>query len=423
MRNKPIAIVLFGGICSGKTTFATKFEKEFNFNVISKDRCILESEISCRKGMSKTWEIIREETISNYVQRKVPIILDETVRIGRLAKLKENNYQIIGVKLNIDKDIQKIRIENRNKRQKEVLIELSSILNMNISTMAQADRRNLWRSPDIYKYVAPQLRKKFDLLMYEIYTLGCHYIKHEEPNPTCFSELSTVIEIDSNKSFQDLNLDFIISNSTSFETFAANYFKKVKYCIWDVGGVVYKYTLSYLDNWCKVNTRNSHKYLQKKGTFNYDPYMKGEISFNILCRQLCDFYDIEYFPSREKEIEDVFWQGVSEDFPLTHRLMRLIQKRNMTNCILSNALPILVESGKYQQYVEEKHRFYSFDLQMLKPDNDIYIAVRDKLGCSFHEMVFIDDKTENLNSAIELGIYSMQYSDKLDEILFFKILS
>lgn len=422
MENNPIAIVLFGGVCSGKTTFATKFEKEFNFNVISKDRSILESEILCRKGIWKKWEIIREETINYYAEKKVPIVLDETVRIGRLTKLKENNYQIIGVKLNVDLHTRNIRMKNRNNRQKEILFELSSIININLSTMKQSDRRNLWRSSNIYERVLPHLRNRFDSLIFEIYTLGCHYIKHENPNPVCFSELSSVIEIDSTKSFKDLNIDFIISNSIPFKSFSENYLKKIKYCIWDVGGVVYKYTLSYLEKWCESNTRNSLRYIHTKGTFNYDSYMKGEISFNVLCKQLCDFYDVEYNIDREKEIANTLWQGVSEDFSLTHKLMKIIKNNNIINCILSNALPILVESGKYQKFVEEKFRFYSFDLHMLKPDSDIYITVKEKLGCSFHEMVFIDDKIENINSAIELGIYSIQYGNELDKDVFFKIL-
>lgn len=423
MENKPVAIVLFGGICSGKTTFATKFEKEFDFNVISKDRSILESEILCRKGIHKTWEVIREETINYYAEKKASIILDETVRIGRLSKLKENNYQIIGVKLNVDFNTQKMRMENRNNRQKEILMELSSILDMNISAMKQADRRDLWRSSNIYEYVAPHLRNKFDSLIFEIYTLGCHYIKHENPNPTCFSELSSVIEIDSTNSFQDLDIDFIISNSIPFKEFAKKYLKRIRYCIWDVGGVIYKYTLSYLDKWCESNTQNPLRYIHTKGTFDYDPYMKGEVSFSDLCKQLCEFYDVEYHLNREKEIEDVFWQGVSEDFPLTHNLMKLVEKNNITNCILSNALPILLESGEYQKFVGDKFRFYSFDLHMLKPDDSIYVAVKEKLGCSFHEMVFVDDKIENVNSAIELGIYSIQYNNELDKDLFFKTLS
>jgi dephospho-CoA kinase len=41
----PIALILFGGICSGKTTFAETIEGRYGFTVISKDRCIYESDL------------------------------------------------------------------------------------------------------------------------------------------------------------------------------------------------------------------------------------------------------------------------------------------------------------------------------------------------------------------------------------------
>jgi putative hydrolase of the HAD superfamily len=41
---------------------------------------------------------------------------------------------------------------------------------------------------------------------------------------------------------------------------------------------------------------------------------------------------------------------------------------------------------------------------MMKPDPDIYLAVLNDLACRPDEAVFIDDKTENVEAARQLGM-------------------
>lgn len=147
--------------------------------------------------------------------------------------------------------------------------------------------------------------------------------------------------------------------------------------------------------------------------------MKGFVTFEELCQEICCFYDIQYKYQYVNDIESALWLGVSNDFDITHRLMALLKERGVENCILSNALPILLESGKYQEFIDKKNRFYSFDLHMLKPSTDIYIKVKNLLECDFHNIVFVDDKEENVNAAKELGIYSIVYSKNITSDPFF----
>ncbi len=77
------------------------------------------------------------------------------------------------------------------------------------------------------------------------------------------------------------------------------------------------------------------------------------------------------------------------------------------NCILSNALPLLSETAPAQ--VKKEYRFASFDLKLLKPNPEIYEEVRRRLGCQFDEMIFIDDKEKNVQSAAKLGIHGIVF--------------
>ena len=68
----------------------------------------------------------------------------------------------------------------------------------------------------------------------------------------------------------------------------------IKYCIWDVGNVIYNYTLEPVHDWCERRTADRETFLRNKGKFSYNNYMKGLVPYAELCRQLCDFYDVPY---------------------------------------------------------------------------------------------------------------------------------
>ena len=44
---------------------------------------------------------------------------------------------------------------------------------------------------------------------------------------------------------------------------------KIKYCIWDVGNVIYQYSLEPLHQWCKTHTQDQTLFEANKGKFNY----------------------------------------------------------------------------------------------------------------------------------------------------------
>lgn len=183
--------------------------------------------------------------------------------------------------------------------------------------------------------------------------------------------------------------------------------KNIKYCVWDVGNVMYNYSLAPLLSFMK---EHSHKPDNMNSGFSYNEYMKGKMSFNTLCRELCDFYAVEYDKKFDVEIAKRLQRGVGEFIPQTKEAIEMLEKKGVINCLLSNALPILSNNEKIGQIILAERRFLSFELGLLKPDTQIYIQVREKLGCEFEEMLFVDDKEKNVNAAQELGINSIVYT-------------
>lgn len=74
---------------------------------------------------------------------------------------------------------------------------------------------------------------------------------------------------------------------------------KIKYCIWDVGGVIYPYTLKFVNEFMKSRTEDMAAFNENNGAvgFDYDAFMLGKVSFETLCRQLCKYWRLSF--SRE----------------------------------------------------------------------------------------------------------------------------
>lgn len=187
---------------------------------------------------------------------------------------------------------------------------------------------------------------------------------------------------------------------------------KIKYCIWDVGEVIYSYSLDNLHQWCKDKTTNSQALEAKLGHFSYNDYMKGLVPFPKLCKQVCEFYDIPYQKQYNLEINKAMHRGIGEYFSETRQAQEELLKKGIKNCILSNALPVLADTSRCQDIVEPQHVFCSFELGLLKPDAKIYQTVLERLNCKAEEVIFVDDKQKNTAAAAELGIHAVTYNRK-----------
>ena len=180
----------------------------------------------------------------------------------------------------------------------------------------------------------------------------------------------------------------------------------IKYCVWDVGKTIYPFSLQPLNQWAAEHTRSPEKYDEQNNIkfFDYDPYMAGKEDFETFCRNMCRKYDIPYTNSTRQEVNKALHAGVKPPYPETLAAMDMLKKRGIENCVLSNALPILGDSVPDFVPVNRKYAFTSYELGLLKPDKKIFEAVREKLGCEFGQIIFVDDKAENVKSAEDCGI-------------------
>lgn len=90
--------------------------------------------------------------------------------------------------------------------------------------------------------------------------------------------------------------------------------------------------------------------------------------------------------------------------PEMRELIKVLKERKLTIGILSN-LPIeLINVLRNDPIVSEfDFVYFSAEINMVKPDKNIYEYVVARTGFSPSNILFFDDKTENLESAAKLG--------------------
>jgi putative hydrolase of the HAD superfamily len=80
--------------------------------------------------------------------------------------------------------------------------------------------------------------------------------------------------------------------------------------------------------------------------------------------------------------------------------------------LLSNA-PVCVGDGldELPWIAAIGHRFYSGRMGLVKPDREIYEAMAHALGAAPAEIVFIDDRLENVEGAERAGLAGVHFTD------------
>ena len=178
----------------------------------------------------------------------------------------------------------------------------------------------------------------------------------------------------------------------------------LKYCIFDIGNVCYPYNPQPLNDFFRHRTPDKKAFDQKGGiyAFDFDPFMKGQITLTQCCKDLCAYSSIAYTPALENEVNQASHDTIGPFYEETKLLMAELKKKGIQICLLSNISPNLWDIT--ENITDDNKRFLSYDLGLLKPDPEIYKVVLQKLNAQSSEVVFIDDQPRNVEAAQKLGI-------------------
>lgn len=184
----------------------------------------------------------------------------------------------------------------------------------------------------------------------------------------------------------------------------------IRFCIFDVGQVCYPYSLNPLNCLMREKAIKKDDFDAKAGikSFDYNPFMKGEIDFLQFCKELCAYCGVDYSTDIETLIDEAMHKGVGEFYTETLAVMSELQLKGIEVCLLSNALPNLFDTAK--GLAADDKIFVSYELGLLKPDVEIYKQILKLLKARPEEVIFIDDKLKNVEAAKSICINGIVFN-------------
>ena len=164
--------------------------------------------------------------------------------------------------------------------------------------------------------------------------------------------------------------------------------------------------------------------------FQEDSFSEDMIAFNVLFEQglistkeFLEFY-LENFPFlKESQILEA-WNYILKDFP-KHRLefLQNLKVENKYKLILlsnTNELHInwIIENiSFYEEFKASFDEFYlSHEINLRKPNKDIYEFILNENDLKANECLFIDDTLENTEAAEELGIHCWNIDESTQDV-------
>lgn len=148
----------------------------------------------------------------------------------------------------------------------------------------------------------------------------------------------------------------------------------------------------------------------------FQQYEKGLIDDGEFRAEVNSLFNVEL---NENEI-DLAWNVMLKEIPLGRLELLLALKEKYKVIILSNTNAIHINkfneilkdvSGKKSLEAFANHVFFSYQLNMRKPDLEIYQEVLRLSKTNASEALFMDDKLENLNGALSVGINTFHITE------------
>ena len=139
--------------------------------------------------------------------------------------------------------------------------------------------------------------------------------------------------------------------------------------------------------------------------------------------EFLEFY-LDNFPKLDTDEISGTWNYILRDFP-NHRL-EFVQKLAKDNkyklILLSNTNEMHINwikenIGFYEEFKAHFHAFYlSHEIQLRKPNANIYEFVLNENDIKAEESLFIDDTKENIIAAASLGIHTWHINPETEDV-------
>jgi glucose-1-phosphatase len=184
--------------------------------------------------------------------------------------------------------------------------------------------------------------------------------------------------------------------------------------LFDLGNTLIK--LAYervLENICRESTVKRDELIDiLEAPGSYRDMERGAVTFWEFYEFLCDKTGYRGSIRDFHELWGDFFNGT---MPGIEELLERVRARYRV-AFLSNSNEVHAEliPRKFSSLFERDDRFiFSHRVKVAKPDPEIFRRALDTIGALAHQVVFIDDLSENVAAARSLGMQAFQFIDTL----------
>lgn len=195
----------------------------------------------------------------------------------------------------------------------------------------------------------------------------------------------------------------------------------LKNIIFDFGGVIIPidYTKT-IEAFEKLNAKNVIDYFSQKSQVElFDLLDKGKISNSDFRKHFNSLFNLNL----SVEDFDASWNAMLLDIPESHITFLKQLKERYNLILLSNTTRIHIDA--INQYLKTAHNisdwknyfnkvYYSFEIGMRKPDEEIFRKVIDENELILSETLYIEDNEKNLESAQHIALPSYAFPMNAD---------
>lgn len=184
----------------------------------------------------------------------------------------------------------------------------------------------------------------------------------------------------------------------------------LKAVIFDLGGVVFEDGTKKLVSKLAQKTGKPTRFFEEifLGPKSYE-YRANKISGNEYFEWVAEKIGNGFSPD---EI-NLMWVSEYVEIPGMRDLIKDLKKKGLKVSVLSDNVPERIN------YLEDKYGFkglfddmvLSFEVNMTKPSDEIFRLAIKRLDVLASESIFVDDKVDNVNAAIGLGLKGILFQN------------
>ena len=129
--------------------------------------------------------------------------------------------------------------------------------------------------------------------------------------------------------------------------------------------------------------------------------------------KIIDFYENQFGSSYDPNVLlQMHLEIYTKGFKMDPSMLELLQKLNLnytTACLTNTEIEVSEINNELGLYESFHYKFLSTEMHMMKPNKDIFISAIQKLDASSEDVIFIDDKEENIKTGSLLGLKTILF--------------